>query len=190
MSLRLMPVSITEARAFVERVHSHHGAPITGLFAVGVCEEGRLCCVGIAGRPVARMLAAAGCCEVTRVASDHTKHAASMTVAALARAALALGYTRVVSYTVLGESGVSYRAAGWWPTAITAGLSTRNWSSHTTHPGAAAPAQPGSKVRWEFGPGALPRDAVLLAQVDASIRPDACAPRAIVALPLFARVSQ
>ena len=36
-----------------------------------------------------------------------------MLYAALTRAAWALGYTRVITYTMPGESGASLRAAGW-----------------------------------------------------------------------------
>ena len=71
-----------------------------------------LVCVGIAGRPVARAYDDGWTVEVTRVASDGTRNATSMAYAALTRAAFALGYRRVITYTQHGESGSSLRAAG------------------------------------------------------------------------------
>ena len=162
--LTIVPTNITAARAWVERHHSHHHAPQGGLCAVGVADDGRLVCVAMLSRPVARMLNAdPTCAEVNRVASDGTaKHAASMAIGAISRAAIALGYRRLVSYLLLGEAGTSYRAAGWWPTS--ADLRERNWERSD---GARDPAaQPGPKVRWEFGPARAPRDVT----VDALVR--------------------
>lgn len=153
MKLRVVPITLGEARAFVQRHHSHHHAPVGGLLAAAVAEGDRLCCVAVLSRPVARMLAARGdVAEVTRVASDGTRHAASMCIAALTRAALALGWRRVVSYTLLGEAGVSYRAAGWRITSVVA--PSDRWHSRAGR----SVVQPGGKVRWETGPDALPLD--------------------------------
>lgn len=161
-ALRIVPVTLRAARAHVHEHHSHLGAPVGGLFAVGVARDGVLCCVAIVGNPVARLLA--GCAEVTRVASDGTAHAASMAIGAAGRAGLALGWRRLVSYTLLGEAGTSYRAAGWWPVAVSDG---GQWSRED-RPRAAA-AQAGRKVRWEYGPDALPRDERVDALVRASV---------------------
>lgn len=114
MTLRVVPVTIGEARAYVERHHSHHHAPVSALFAVGVEADGVLACVAMVGRPVARETDADRfACEVTRVASAGVRHAASKCLAAAARMALAGGFTRLVSFTLLGESGATYLAAGW-----------------------------------------------------------------------------
>ncbi len=69
--------------------------------------------VGMAGRPVARHFDDGQTVEVNRVASDGTRNATSMLYAALARAAFALGYTRVITYTLASESGSALRGAGW-----------------------------------------------------------------------------
>ena len=152
--LAVVPVTIGEARRRVGRGHSHHHAPLGGGFAVGVAEAGRLCCVAIVGRPVARALdATATIAEVTRVASDRTPHAASMCIAAATRGALAIGYRRLVSYTILGERGASYLAAGWVITGLCDGKGG-SWHSRDGR----TVTQPGCKVRWETGPDALPAD--------------------------------
>lgn len=165
--LTVHPCGIAEARRWVQAHHSHHHAPRSGLLAVAVHRGEDRVCVGVAGRPVARLLDDGTTAEVTRVASvggDAARHAASMALGALVRALTALGYRRVVSYTILGESGTSYRAAGWWPVALTRG---GEWAREDRPRDGAA--QPGRKVRWEHGPAALPRDAEVDAQVRAAV---------------------
>lgn len=169
MSLRVHPCGIAEARQWVERHHSHHHAPRGGLLAVAVHRGDQRVCVAIAGRPVARLLDDGRTAEVTRVASlggDDARHAASMALGSIVRALRAVGYDRFVSYTILGECGTSYRAAGWHPTAITRG---GEWSRENRLRDAAA--QPDRKVRWETGARAAPRDADVDALVRASVGP-------------------
>lgn len=151
MSLRVVPVTIGAARAFVERHHSNHHAPVGGLLACAVADGDRLCCVAILSRPVARMLDAHGdVAEVTRVATDRTRGAALLCLRALTSAALRLGWARLVSYTLLGESGRLYRQAGWRITGLVE--ASDRWHSREGR----VIAQGGAKVRWEHGPSALP----------------------------------
>ena len=108
-----MPVTIQDARAFVAQHHRHHRPPVGGLFAVGVAEAGKIVGVAIVGRPISRMLQDGWTAEVTRVATNGTKNACSMLYAACRRAALALGWRRLVTYTLPEEGGASLRGAGW-----------------------------------------------------------------------------
>lgn len=111
--LHLVPVSLADARGFVAMWHRHHGPPVGHKFSVGVARGDVLVGVAIVGRPVARHLDDGLTLEVTRTATDGTAHANSMLYGAAWRAARALGYGRLVTYTQAGESGVSLRAAGW-----------------------------------------------------------------------------
>lgn len=113
MALRLVPVGRDLAGAFVDAHHRHHSRPQGYRFAIGAALADRLCGVAIAGRPVSRHLDDGATLEVTRVCGDGTPHVCSMLYGACWRAARALGYTRVVTYTQDGESGASVRAAGW-----------------------------------------------------------------------------
>lgn len=179
--LRVVPVTITDARAHVARWHSHLGPPVGGLLASAVAEGDRIVCVAILGRPVSRVLQAQGCAEVTRVASDGTvPHAASMALGAIRKAALALGWRRLVSSTLLGEAGTSYRAAGWHPVALGDG---GEWAREDRPRDASA--QPGGKVRWETGPDALPLDSAADAALREAVGRVAFAPRPEPELPLF-----
>jgi hypothetical protein len=153
MSLSVVPVTLGAARVFVEQHHSHHHAPVGGLLACAVADGDRLCCVAILSRPVARMLdAQGGVAEVTRVATDRTPGAALLCLRTLTGAAVRLGWARLVSYTLLGESGGLYRQAGWRVTGLVE--ASQGWHSRA----ARTTVQGGAKVRWEYGPGALPAD--------------------------------
>lgn len=112
--LHLVPVRFRTAAAFVAMWHRHHQPPKGMVFAVGVADDaGVLRGVAIVGRPVARRLDNGQTLEVTRTATDGTSNANSMLYGAAWRAARALGYTRLITYTQAGESGASLRGAGW-----------------------------------------------------------------------------
>lgn len=113
MSLDLVPVSFADACAFVAAWHRHHAPPVGHKFSLGVARDEVLVGVAIVGRPVARPFDDGRTLEVTRVATDSTPNAASMLYGAAWRAASALGYRRLVTYTQQGESGASLRAARW-----------------------------------------------------------------------------
>jgi hypothetical protein len=65
------------------------------------------------GRPVARHYDNGYTLEVNRTATDGTPNANSALYGAAWRAAKALGYTRLITYTQQGETGASLRGAGW-----------------------------------------------------------------------------
>lgn len=113
MSLHLVPVTFAEACQFVDAEHRHHRRPQGHKFSVGVAQDGVLVGVAMVGRPVSRVLDDGLTLEVNRTCTDGTRNANSMLYGAATRAAFALGYLRVVTYTVHGESGSSLRAAGW-----------------------------------------------------------------------------
>lgn len=113
MSLRIVPVSFRAACGFVEMWHRHHAPPVGCKFCLGVADGDVLVGVAIAGRPVARHFDDGATLEVTRTATDGTGNVNSMLYGAAWRAAKALGYQRLVTYTQENESGVSLRAAGW-----------------------------------------------------------------------------
>lgn len=113
MSLEIVPVAFADACGFVAMWHRHHEPPVGCKFCIGVAEGEVLCGVAIVGRPVARLLQDGMTLEVTRTATDGTPNANSMLYGAAWRAAKALGYRRLVTYTQAGEAGGSLRGAGW-----------------------------------------------------------------------------
>ena len=112
--LQIVPCSIADARAYVSAHHRHHPAPVGGLFALAVTTEGWVICgVAIVGRPVARLNQDGFTAEITRVATDGTPNASSALYGAAWRVARALGYRRLITYTLTSEPGTSLRASGW-----------------------------------------------------------------------------
>jgi hypothetical protein len=62
--------------------------------------------------------------EVLRVATDGTANACSMLYGAAWRAARALGWRKLITYTLVSEPGTSLRAAGWRVVGVVRG---RSW---------------------------------------------------------------
>lgn len=111
--LTIIPMALDEANAFVERYHRHH-KPVPGAkFCIGVSLEGSVVGVAIVGRPIARMLDDGWTLEVNRTCTDGTPNANSALYGACRRAAWALGYKKLITYTLPSESGISLVAAGW-----------------------------------------------------------------------------
>lgn len=119
MSLRLVRVDYGPAAGFNRMWHRTHRKPPPGhKFSLGVANDlDVLVGVAIVGRPVGRKNQDGLTLEVNRTATDGTKNANSMLYGAAARAAQALGYRRVITYSQEGESGASLRAAGYRPVA-------------------------------------------------------------------------
>lgn len=122
----LVPMTLTEAKAFVTREHRHHKAPVGALFAIGAAYEGRIVGVVMVGRPVARMADNGWTVEVTRLASDGTANVPSMLYRAAWRAARAMGYRKLITYTLQTEPGTSLRAAGF---QLVGEVTKRSWNT-------------------------------------------------------------
>lgn len=156
-TLKLVPVTLREANAFVEKLHRHHGPTRGHKFAVAVgSTDGLMRGVAIAGRPVARHLDDGVHLEVLRVCTDGTPNVCSMLYGAVRRAAVAMGYParNVLTYTLTSEPGTSLRAAGWHLDGVVPG---RSWDTPTRRRTDKAPTV--DKNRWRAG---APTDLVTL----------------------------
>lgn len=151
-ALRVHPISMSDARAFVDRHHRHNTVPGPGMrFATAVYRDDDLAGVGIAGNPVARMLGDGVTLEIVRVCTDGTPDVCSMIYGALGRVAKALGYRRLITYTLASEPGISPKAAGF---VLDANLPARNgWHCpsrprYDTDLFGNPVSPPEAKVRW------------------------------------------
>ncbi len=113
MAFRLVPLKLAEANAFVAEYHRHHRPVVGHKFSLGAVKDGRLVGVAIVGRPVARLRDDGLTLEVTRLCTCGEKNTCSFLYGAAARAAFALGYRRIGTYTLPTEGGASLRATGW-----------------------------------------------------------------------------
>lgn len=151
--IEIRPLTRDAANAAILAWHRHHKPVRSHRFAIGAYVDGRFVGAVIVGNPVAASLARDPLiCEVTRLVTDgETPHAASRLLGAARRAARAMGFTRIVSYTRKDEAGTCYRAAGWTPVAAVKG---REWAGVNKPlrwlPGLYEPAtEIIDRVRWE-----------------------------------------
>jgi hypothetical protein len=161
MSLVIVPTTLEEANAFVVQHHRHRGAVVGAKFCIAAAERREIgdtrpggagygmhmdCVVGVAivGRPVARSLDDGWTLEVNRCCTDGTRNACSALYAASWRATRAMGYRRLVTYTLDTETGASLRAAGF---RVVSEVRGRSWSCPSRPRVDTAPHQ--DKLRWE-----------------------------------------
>ena len=111
--MKLVPITFKEACEFIEKHHSHHCSPQGWKFGIGLLKENSLVGVITIGRPVARLLDDGLTLEVTRCCTDGSKNVASKLYAAAWRAVKNMGYTRLITYTLVTEKGICLKAAGW-----------------------------------------------------------------------------
>lgn len=110
--LDIVPVTFKAASAFVRALHRHNKPPTGHKFSIGLESDGMLVGVAMCGRPIARHEDDGRTIEVNRTCTDGTENANSMLYGAAWRAAKAMGYKRIITYTQADESGASLRAAG------------------------------------------------------------------------------
>lgn len=146
MSLEICPMPLDEAYAFIAVHHRHHGPPQGAKFAIGCMDLKQGCIAGVAvvGRPVARLLQNDWTLEVTRTCSAGGFNVNSFLYGACWRAARALGYKKLITYTLQEESGASLRGAGWKCLGEAGGGS---WNRKTRPRVDKHPLQ--CKLRWE-----------------------------------------
>lgn len=145
MSLRPVPCTLAEANGFINLFHRHNGGmPSAKLSVAAVDDEGAVHGVAIAGLPKARRLMERGTLEVNRVCTDGERNCCSFLYGCCIRAAKALGYTRLYTYTLSAESGASLKASGWVDDGPAGGgnwYTNRDSWREQTHDG-------GDKRRW------------------------------------------
>lgn len=111
--LQIRPIDLKGARAFVGEYHRHNKPPIGHKFSIACYDGDRLCGVVMVGRPISRRLDDGLTLEINRNCTDGTYNACSMLYGAACRAAKALGYKRIITYTLQSEPGTSLKASGW-----------------------------------------------------------------------------
>jgi hypothetical protein len=143
--LAIVPISLAEANAFVAQHHRHHQGVVGHKFSLAVADEENVVRgVAIVSRPTARRTDNGWTLEVTRLATDGCANGCSALYAAAWRATKALGYRRVVTFTLTTEPGSSLRAAGWRVVGETPG---RSWSVPSRPRVDKHPLQP--RLIWE-----------------------------------------
>lgn len=144
--LKIKPISIKDANEYVKRLHRHNKPVKVARWACACVDaDGIVRGVAIFGNPIARALMDGVTGEVLRVATDGTRNACSILYGACRKAAFALGYERVITYTLHSESQSSLKAVGFRLVDNSAGGNP--WNNRKGRENQPISLQP--KNRWE-----------------------------------------
>ena len=166
MSLHIVPCTLDQANAIVNRWHRHNKAPWIARFALACADEtGQIHGVSIVGTPDGYNSVDGFTAEVKRVATDGIKNACSILYAASWQAARAMGYQRLITYTLPSESQSSLKAVGWTCIPDCGG---RPWSTSSKRKDRKIdPISLIKKNRWEVSAQtALPFDVLIFPELD------------------------
>lgn len=151
--MKLHPISLKDANLFVGEIHRHNN-PVQGhKFSLSIRDETGTRGVAIVGRPLARMLDDGLTLEVLRVATDGIQNGCSKLYGASKRAAAALGYDLLITYTLEKESGSSLKGAGFQSVVTNDGSESWNRPSRKRPTQLRLDGRPirplDNKTRWE-----------------------------------------
>lgn len=111
--LFVVPMSLEEANAFVGEHHRHHEPVVGHKFSIGIADNSnKVRGVAIVGRPVSRMLDNGWTLEVNRCCTDGVPNGCSMLYRSAWRATKAMGYKRLITYTLPDEGKSSLVGSG------------------------------------------------------------------------------
>ena len=143
MNLVLQPITYSEACEFIAKYHRHHLPPQGWKFGMAVNDGKAVVGVVTIGRPVSRRQDDGVTLEVTRCCTDGTRNACSMLYGAAWRVVMAMGYRRLITYTLASEAGGSLKGSGW---RLIGERKSGTWNS----PSRPRVPQPGQhKLLWE-----------------------------------------
>lgn len=123
MALIIRPITLKTANDYVAAHHRHNQRTTGHKWSVAVYDGETLHGVAIAGQPIARKLDDGLTIEIRRVCTDGTRNACSMLYGACCRVAKAMGYKRVITYTLISEPGASLKASGFTDCGEAGGVS-------------------------------------------------------------------
>lgn len=153
MSLKAIPCSLRKANDFVALHHRHsqRTARNGGKFAVAAVSSGLVVAVAIVGNPLSATYMDGFTAEVLRSCClpSAPKNCNSFLYGVCRRIWFAMGGSKILTYTLQTESGVSLKAAGWEKVAEVKGHDAATWgkNDHLTRSNQAVFTF--AKFRWE-----------------------------------------
>lgn len=124
--MMIVPLSLADANRYVADHHRHSNPTVGHKLSIGAAVGDEVIGVAIVGRPVARGLDNGWTLEVLRCCSTGARNVGSFLYGACWRAARALGYRKLITYTLKSESGSSLRASGW---RVVGEVKARSWDT-------------------------------------------------------------
>lgn len=144
--IAIAPINFADACMFVQMHHRHHPPAQGHKFSLAVVNAARdIVGVVTVGRPVGRLADDGLTLEVTRCCTDGTSNACSKLYRAAWRATVALGYRKLITYTLETESGASLRGAGF---RLVGQIKGGTWDRPSRARIDKAPTQ--EKFKWEL----------------------------------------
>lgn len=142
--MKAIPIELKDANEFVANLHRHHPPVYRDKFRLAcIADDGHMCGVIQAARPVSRHLDNGKTIEVVRCCTDGTYNACSFLYSRIARIAKEMGYSKIITYILDNELGTSLKASGWQKEADTRG---HDWSCPSRPRNTKAPQC--NKQRW------------------------------------------
>lgn len=143
--LIIKPIHLKSAKEYVKQHHRHNIPPVGGKFAISCFDGETLCGVAICGRPTARRLDNGETLEIYRNCTDGTMNACSKLYGACLRIAKAMGYKKVITYTLKSENGASLKASNFLYSGEAGGVA---WTGKRKRNYYISPEE--MKNRWEY----------------------------------------
>lgn len=149
------PTTLKKANDFVQEFHRHNGrtARDGGKFAIAlVLPSYKQVGVAIVGNPLSATYMDGFTAEVLRVCicPDAPKNSNSLLYGACRRIWFEMGGRKILTYTLIDESGSSLRGSGWNLAATIKGHDTRTWGKNDHLTSRKEQAIVGlKKFRWE-----------------------------------------
>ncbi|GAA6287386.1 hypothetical protein F200043G1_01590 [[Clostridium] innocuum] len=142
--MKAVPIELKDANEFVLQLHRHHPPVYRDKFRLAcIADDGHMCGVIQAARPVSRHMDNGKTLEVVRCCTDGEHNACSFLYSRVARIAKEMGYKKIITYILDSETGASLKAAGWYKEADTYG---HNWNCPSRPRNTKAPVC--NKQRW------------------------------------------
>jgi hypothetical protein len=149
MKYKIRPIAFKNAKIFVDEHHRHNVSPQGHKFSIGLFEGESLIGVIIVGRPIARHNDDGLTAEVTRCCVlEGCKNANSMLYGSAWRTAKGMGYKKIITYTLISESGISLKAAGWEQVGIVKGME-KGWDRPSRARVKAERYPTEDKIKWQ-----------------------------------------
>lgn len=144
------PITLREAKKFVDEHHRHCLAPQGHKFSICLMAPGEAEPAGvvIASVPKARKAADPFTLEINRCCTNERYHNVCSQLYALAiRAGRAMGYRKFITYTLTTENGASLRAVGFHPAGMVP-ASPKGWDTPSRPRKRAGKYPTGEKQKW------------------------------------------
>ena len=111
--MNVRPCTLKQANEYVKLFHRHSKRVVGCKFSICAYKNNKLVGVAIVGRPVARKLDDGYTGEIVRTCTEGVKNVNSFLYGACARIWKEMGGTKILTYTLETESGISLKAAGY-----------------------------------------------------------------------------